>query len=601
MKQASNNHGARARLRLAGLAGALTLLSLVPTVAAAELNLTLERLSASTARLTGTGTLPDIDDAGRPADVRLLRLLGASSDQPGGAGFTPGFALGGKALTEVSLDPFVPSVDLLFAADLVEPDDGPSGSSDLNISNNEWASIGTSGNIIWGKGLDAMVVGSFTVVSASNQAPTADPGGPYNGKAGQPVTFDGSRSSDSDGFVTRYAWNFGDGSQGQGIRPEHVYERAGTYPVSLRVTDNSGTDSPTAFTNVTALGGPPRPDILLRNSANGRWYLYEIDGRDTSAEAKPDMQTDPDFQPVSRADFDGDGDRDLLIRDIVGSKDGQFTLYTFDGVEITDSGDPGLPKDLSYAVISTDDFDGDGRGDVLLRKDSGEWFMALMDGLNVLDSGNPNLPKDPTMTPTTTGDFDGDGKSDVLLAREDGTWVMALMDGLAVKDKGGPPLKKNFKFGIEAVADFDGDGNEDILMRSFETGGWRLMQMDGYVVTNESWVGLKTKSVFALQTTGDFNGDRRADILLRHSGTGKWISYLMDGPVILESGNPGLPSKSKWHFIETDDTDSNDSTDIILRSDDGIWKVWLYADEVAARESGRLEMKEPEVWQAVPN
>ena len=591
---------AKTRSRFAGLACAVVAL-LAPGLAAAELTLTLERLSDSAARLTGTGTLPGIDDADRPAEAKVLRLLGASTDQEGGAGFTAGFALGGKALAEVRLDFFVPSVDLHFDANLVEPDDGPSGSSDISISNNAWARVGTSGTVIWGKGLDAVVVGSYTVIRPTNQGPIADSGGPYTGTAGEPVLFDGSKSSDIDGFITRYAWSFGDGTQGEGIRPEHVYERAGTYPVSLRVTDNSGAQSLSPLTSVAVLGGPPRPDMLLRNSANGRWYLYEIEGRGTTDEEKLDLETDPEFQPVSRADFDGNGNRDLLIRDVVGSNDGQFIVYTFDGVTVIESGDPGLPSDLTYAVVSTDDFDGDGRGDVLLRKDTGDWFMALMDGLSILDSGEPDLPRDPTMTPRATGDFDGDGKSDVLLARADGTWVMALMDGLTVKDKGGPPLKKSFKFGVEAVADSDGDGNEDILMRSFETGGWRLMQMDGYVVTNESWVGLKTKSVFALTTTGDFNGDRRADILLRHSDSGKWISYLMDGPVILTSGNPGLPAKTKWQFIETDDTDSDGHTDIILRSDDGSWKVWLYGDEVAAVESGRLEMKEPEVWLPVAN
>jgi PKD repeat protein len=52
--------------------------------------------------------------------------------------------------------------------------------------------------------------------------------------------FDASGSTDSDGTITGYAWNFGDGATGTGVKPSHTYAAAGTYPVSLTVTDNRG-------------------------------------------------------------------------------------------------------------------------------------------------------------------------------------------------------------------------------------------------------------------------------------------------------------------------------------------------------------------------
>ena len=52
--------------------------------------------------------------------------------------------------------------------------------------------------------------------------------------------FDGSGSSDPGGPVTSYAWTFGDGGTATGATPSHTYQNAGTYSVTLTVTDSSG-------------------------------------------------------------------------------------------------------------------------------------------------------------------------------------------------------------------------------------------------------------------------------------------------------------------------------------------------------------------------
>jgi PKD repeat protein len=49
-------------------------------------------------------------------------------------------------------------------------------------------------------------------VTISNQAPTANAGGPYSGVRNQAVTFNGAASNDPDGDTLTYSWDFGDGS-----------------------------------------------------------------------------------------------------------------------------------------------------------------------------------------------------------------------------------------------------------------------------------------------------------------------------------------------------------------------------------------------------
>jgi 6-phosphogluconolactonase (cycloisomerase 2 family) len=59
-------------------------------------------------------------------------------------------------------------------------------------------------------------------------------------RAGQPSVFDAMASTDPDGFVARYDWDFGDGTRLEdgGPRVAHVYSHAGSFRVSVTVTDN---------------------------------------------------------------------------------------------------------------------------------------------------------------------------------------------------------------------------------------------------------------------------------------------------------------------------------------------------------------------------
>lgn len=76
-------------------------------------------------------------------------------------------------------------------------------------------------------------------VTANNNPPVADAGGPYTAGANQNIQFNGSGSSDPDGDVLTYAWNFGDGqTAGNIVNPTHSYLLLGNYLVTLTVTDN---------------------------------------------------------------------------------------------------------------------------------------------------------------------------------------------------------------------------------------------------------------------------------------------------------------------------------------------------------------------------
>jgi PKD repeat protein len=78
------------------------------------------------------------------------------------------------------------------------------------------------------------------------------------------VNFDGSASSDVDGNVLSYAWNFGDGSALESsVNPSHTFSNTGAFEVSLIVTDNEGQASDAALLNVVTTDSPSGSDYAI--------------------------------------------------------------------------------------------------------------------------------------------------------------------------------------------------------------------------------------------------------------------------------------------------------------------------------------------------
>ncbi|MGY1805394.1 PKD domain-containing protein [Blastococcus sp. SYSU D00922] len=97
-------------------------------------------------------------------------------------------------------------------------------------------------------------------VSVTAPPPNQAPEAAFTSSAtGLDLSVNGSSSTDSDGQVTQYAWDFGDSGTAVGATATHKYASAGTYQVTLTVTDDDGaTDSVTNQVTVTAPpAGPP--------------------------------------------------------------------------------------------------------------------------------------------------------------------------------------------------------------------------------------------------------------------------------------------------------------------------------------------------------
>jgi len=81
------------------------------------------------------------------------------------------------------------------------------------------------------------------------------------------VTFDASLSTDSDGRIVSYAWNFGDGSQGSGALVKHSYAADGSYTVTLTVTDDRGQSASLSKAVAVSASANPKADFVASPTA----------------------------------------------------------------------------------------------------------------------------------------------------------------------------------------------------------------------------------------------------------------------------------------------------------------------------------------------
>ncbi|WNM58153.1 FG-GAP-like repeat-containing protein [Candidatus Nitrospira allomarina] len=259
-----------------------------------------------------------------------------------------------------------------------------------------------------------------------------------------------------------------------------------------------------------------------------------------------------------------------VILDITGSNLTFRNLRA--GGAITDT--VGIVKNSSGAIIAAQDFNIDGKSDIVWRNTStGASAVWLMNGVNIASTGFPGGAS-LSWQIAGGGDLNGDGKSDLVWRNtSSGAVSVWFMNGTTITSTGfpsGAPLA----WQIAGVGDLNGDGKADLVWRNTSSGAVAVWIMNGTTITSTGFPG-SVPLDWVIKHVGDLNGDGKADLVWRKNSTGAVAVWLMNGATISSTGFPSGGSLA-WQIAGVGDLNANGTDDIVWRhASSGAVAVWF--------------------------
>ncbi|WP_224368155.1 FG-GAP-like repeat-containing protein [Hyalangium versicolor] len=353
---------------------------------------------------------------------------------------------------------------------------------------------------------------------------------------------------------------------------------------------------------VTPAGGPAtsvvvldadrsgRQDIVaVRPASNGVAVLLSIqaDRCEAALNAGLHLQVSPSPAASTVADLDGDGRPDLVVAVggttagasalavAKGRGNGSFSAFTTVSLGTTA---------LNPQGVTTGDFNGDGRLDLVSANQSANTVSVLLDN-GVGGYGTPttwNTGASPKGM--ATADFDLDGKLDLVVANSTASNVTVLYGN----GDGTFPTSFNFNVGVSpqavVVVDLNRDGKPDIATANFGGSSVTALRNNGgrsstaFTSMGNTVAGYTPRAI----GTGDFNGDNKPDIVVvgNPSSVGA-VSVMLGagdgslGSAATTSATPSTPEFKDPRGVVVGDFDQDGKLDVIAGNNTDVSVILL--------------------------
>lgn len=329
-----------------------------------------------------------------------------------------------------------------------------------------------------------------------------------------------------------------------------------------------------------------KPNILLINNGEGKF---------TNESAKRIPQVDHDSEDVGIADFDHDGDLDIVI---VSEDDKINEFYLNDGRGyFSDAGDRIPVTDTSNGLLIAD-INNDGHVDILIGNNGQNRVLINNGKAHFTDEGIERLGEFIDVTQDISlGDVDGDGDLDLLIGNE-GNNRLLINDGKGYfKDESETRLayRKELEETREVdLADIDSDGDLDILfanVQAFVEGAIkqnRLLLNDGkghFKDVTQTNLPKDDDRCFGAAFM-DLDNDGDVDIMTgntngaRFAGDTPFSAYLNNGKGVFQNGTAKIfPSTVSGRGFDMEMADFNgDNKNDLFLSNRGTADILLFGN-----------------------
>ncbi len=272
-----------------------------------------------------------------------------------------------------------------------------------------------------------------------------------------------------------------------------------------------------------------RDDLLWVNPSNNSSATWLMNGYTKEGGGLLNLAVPSSWVFVGAGATDASKKTFLFWRDTAS---GFFYVFKLSGHEVEPEGiiENAGPVSAEWQVLAIKDVDGDLDADVIFLNTTTKMVSVwIMDNHSVISV--TSLGSSAGLTFIGSGDINGDRRGDLLWRDDSGSVRSWMLNGALVWDDSaiGNASSVALAWSVSAIGDLDGDGCDDIVWRNSSTGSVSAWRMTGSVRASGGLVATNVSNSWTLSGMADLNGDGKDDLLWHNSSSHAVNGWQMDG------------------------------------------------------------------------